>query len=197
MKLILGLGNPGLAYYNTKHNVGFRFVDYIAQKNDVSWSSKKNLWASIAKVSKKNFLLCKPNLYMNLSGRSVFCVMNYYKISIENLFIIHDDIDLPFLHCRCKLGGSSGGHNGLKSVDGSLNSNLYFRLRIGVGRVDKNLSPDLSVAKYVLSDFTHQESEALSTRISLIYTKFDFFLEKKIESFKRELSKINSLDKVS
>jgi PTH1 family peptidyl-tRNA hydrolase len=161
--LLVGLGNPGIEYENNRHNLGFRVVDGIAARYFLD-SFKKI--ASIANISSANFndvriTLAKPQTFMNLSGRAVRFLMDFYKISLENIYVFHDDIDLHFGCVKIKQGGSSGGHNGLKSLDSAIGNN-YWRIRIGVDR-----PPEKSmISSYVLSNF-EKEQEIVFRTISL------------------------------
>ena len=154
VKLVVGLGNPGEKYKLNRHNIGFLAVDYLIDKfkaSKISSKFKGDLFKS------ENFLFLKPTTFMNLSGESVKLVKDFYKIENENIIVIHDDIDLKLGALRFKRGGSSGGHNGLKSID-SLIGNDYYRIRIGVGRP----SEKKEVVNYVLSDFSEKELECIT-----------------------------------
>ena len=153
MKLIVGLGNPGKEYELNRHNVGFLAVDYLIDKfsaSKVSSKFKGDLYKS------DEYLFLKPNTFMNLSGESVVLVKNFYKIDNKDIIVIHDDIDLKLGALRFKRGGSSGGHNGLKSIDSYI-GNDYYRIRIGVGRPQKKEE----VVNYVLSNFSEEELECI------------------------------------
>jgi PTH1 family peptidyl-tRNA hydrolase len=153
MKLIVGLGNPGDKYEFNRHNVGFLAVDYLVDEfgaSKVSSKFKGELYKS------DEFLFLKPMTFMNLSGESVVLVKNFYKIDNENIIVIHDDIDLKLGALRFKRGGSSGGHNGLKSIDSHI-GNDYWRVRIGVGRPENKQE----VVNYVLSDFSEDELKCI------------------------------------
>ena len=153
MKLIVGLGNPGKEYELNRHNVGFLAVDYLIDKfsaSKVSSKFKGDLYKS------DEYLFLKPNTFMNLSGESVVLVKNFYKIDNKDIIVIHDDIDLKLGALRFKRGGSSGGHNGLKSIDSYI-GNDYYRIRIGVGRPQKKEE----VVNYVLSNFSKEELECI------------------------------------
>ena len=149
MKLIVGLGNPGMKYQNNRHNIGFLTVDYLIDKFNSSKISSK-FKGDLYKF--KDYLFLKPLTFMNLSGESVKLVKDFYKIDNENIIIIHDDIDLAVGALKFKKGGSNGGHNGLKSVD-KLIGNDYWRIRIGIGRPERKDQ----VVNYVLSDFKDDE----------------------------------------
>lgn len=150
--LIVGLGNPGSAYETTRHNVGFMVIDALLQRHQCDTIKKASFEGDLFKFS-EHFLL-KPMTFMNLSGRSIVNVKRFYKI--DEVIVIHDDLDLPFGTLRFKRGGGHGGHNGLKSTDTAISSD-YIRVRMGIGHPgDRN-----RVADYVLSPFTPEESEYL------------------------------------
>ncbi|MRI58399.1 MAG: aminoacyl-tRNA hydrolase [Epsilonproteobacteria bacterium] len=156
MYLIVGLGNPGQQYAKTRHNVGFMVVDRLIDRLAPSPISKASFQGELYRSS--NILLLKPQTFMNLSGRSVAAVKNFYKI--DNIIVIHDDLDLGLGALRFKIGGSSGGHNGLKSLDQYIGSD-YVRVRFGIGRPTNKED----VVKYVLSDFTPKELECIEPAI--------------------------------
>ncbi len=150
MFLIVGLGNPGPKYKNNRHNIGFMVVDELINDLNPTQVNKKEFKGELYKSAQ--LLLLKPQTFMNLSGESVIAVKNFYKIDNSNIIVIHDDLDLPFGAIRFKIGGSSGGHNGLKSIDKFI-GNDYIRVRIGIGRPkDKS-----KVVSFVLSDFSEEE----------------------------------------
>lgn len=154
MILVVGLGNPTNEYKNTRHNIGFMVIDNIISSNDCINLSSSKFKGELYKF--QNFLFLKPLTFMNSSGQSVISVMNFYKP--DKVVVIHDDIDLKFGAIKFKFGGSSGGHNGLKSIDEFIGSD-YFRVRIGVGR-DKN------VISYVLSNFNDEQNKSLDALIA-------------------------------
>ncbi|WP_419768428.1 aminoacyl-tRNA hydrolase [Arcobacter sp.] len=159
MFLIVGLGNPGTKYENNRHNVGFLVIDEIAKNLTTSNINKSNFNADVLKAS--NQLLVKPTTYMNNSGLSVHAIKEYYKLNLDDIIVIHDDLDLPFGTVKFKIGGGHGGHNGLRSIDSHV-GNMYTRVRIGIGKPEnKN-----DVANYVLSDFSKEELNKLEGIIS-------------------------------
>lgn len=150
MILFVGLGNPGSQYENTRHNIGFKAIDALVDAFRATDVSKASFYGALYKTSSVLFL--KPATFMNLSGKSVQAVKNFYKIEPEDIVVIHDDIDLPFGAVRFKKGGGHGGHNGLKSIDSYIGES-YIRIRVGVG---KPLYKS-QVADYVLCDFHADE----------------------------------------
>ncbi|HJD56057.1 MAG TPA: aminoacyl-tRNA hydrolase [Rickettsia endosymbiont of Pyrocoelia pectoralis] len=184
MMLIIGLGNPGKEYERTRHNIGFIAVDKLAEQYNSSFSSKKKFNCEIAESSSNSqkLIFIKPSTYMNLSGKSVISVKTYYNIPLEKIFVIHDDIDLDIGRIKCKTGGGNGGHNGLKSIDGTIGNN-YNRIRIGVGRPQNNQD----VADYVLNNFPKSEYATAEQAINKITENFDLILENKLEEFKNKV----------
>lgn len=157
--LFVGLGNPGTSYEHTRHNIGFRVLDALVDAHYGSdWQTQcKGLmtiltWPEVGKIH-----LLKPQTFMNLSGQSVQQALQFYKIPLENLLVIHDDIDLSPFVVRSKKGGSDGGHRGLMSITAHL-SNAYERLRLGVGRPNHRDA----VSAYVLSRFSPEEEEKVN-----------------------------------
>lgn len=155
--LIVGLGNPGPAYASTRHNVGFMVIDELCRRRSVQNISKSSFEGELFKMG-SHFLL-KPLTYMNLSGKSILAVKNFYKI--EEVIVIHDDLDLPFGALRFKKGGGHGGHNGLKSADAAIGAD-YIRVRMGIGKPEHKSQ----VADYVLNPFTSDEQNRLGEWVS-------------------------------
>ncbi|TLD97626.1 aminoacyl-tRNA hydrolase [Helicobacter jaachi] len=153
--LVAGLGNPGVKYQNTRHNAGFLVLDFLAQALQFSFTFNKQFNAQIASItldSHKIFFL-KPHTFMNCSGECIAPFARYFDIL--EMLVVHDELDISFGSMRFKCGGSSGGHNGLKSID-KVMGNEYLRLRFGIGR-----SATQEVVEYVLSDFSPKEQEEL------------------------------------
>ena len=133
MFLIVGLGNPGKEYENTRHNVGFMVADTIFKEYGfANFKDKFDGLIAEGKIEGEKVYLLKPHTFMNLSGNSVIKAANFYKILPENIIVIHDDMDLPIGKIKAKIGGGSGGHNGIKSIDAAITPN-YNRIRIGIG----------------------------------------------------------------
>lgn len=161
--LIVGLGNPGKEYANTKHNCGFRAIDLIAQqlKCKIDKGKFQGLYGQTTYDGKKLFLL-KPQTYMNLSGRSVAQLANYYHIPPERIIVLFDDISLPPGRLRIRQDGSAGGHNGIKSIIAEIGSQSFPRVKIGVGAKPHE---DADLAAWVLSGFTASEEKALAVSL--------------------------------
>ena len=156
--LIVGLGNPGIKYKDTRHNIGFQILDYLS--NDLQADFVTDRYADIATTSfrAKKVVLLKPNTFMNLSGKAVSFWQKKTKVQLNNILIVTDDISLPFGILRLKAKGSDGGHNGLKNINELLNSICYARLRFGVG----NDFVKGQQANYVLSPFENSEIDQIA-----------------------------------
>ena len=161
--LIVGLGNIGAEYVNTRHNIGFKIVDFLARKEGVSFETVKLGALAEYKFKGRTFLLLKPNTYMNLSGKAVQYWMEKEKIPLENIFVITDDLNLSFGSIRIRPKGSDGGHNGLKNINLVLNTQNYARFRFGISdEFKKGKQVD-----YVLGDWDDAEKTALPERLEL------------------------------
>lgn len=155
MWLVVGLGNPGGKYALTRHNVGFMALDaYCASVGDPRWKEEKKALVTRLTIDGEDVLFVKPQTYMNLSGESVRALLDYYKIRLENLIVIHDDIDQGFGAIKIHKNRGAGGHNGLKSLNEQLGTQDYVRLKLGVGRPPH---PKMDVASYVLQNFSTEE----------------------------------------
>ncbi len=159
MNLIIGLGNIGEKYQFTRHNVGFLVIDKMTKNLSTSNINKTNFKADVLKSGYNLFV--KPKTYMNLSGEAVVAIKDYYKIDMENIIVIHDDLDLPFGTVKFKIGGGHGGHNGLRSIDSHIGKD-YIRVRIGIGKPNDKKD----VSNYVLSNFSKEELNKLEDIIS-------------------------------
>src|SRR5215213_6194615 len=163
MKVIVGLGNPGPKYAGTRHNVGFDVVDYLAAGPGCTpFREKFEAFVAEMKEGDETVLLVKPLTFMNLSGRSVRAVLDFYKVPVENVLVVCDDFNLPLGKLRVRAKGSHGGQNGLRNIQEQLGTDAYARLRIGVG------SPDVGDAvDHVLSKFRASERKVVDDAISL------------------------------
>lgn len=161
--LIVGLGNIGAEYVNTRHNIGFKIVDFLARKEGISFETVKLGSLAQYKFKGKTFFLLKPNTYMNLSGKAVKYWMDKENIPLENIFVITDDLNLSFGTIRIKPKGSDGGHNGLKNINLVLNTQNYTRFRFGISdEFKKGKQVD-----YVLGEWDDAEKLALPERLEL------------------------------
>ena len=154
MKILIGLGNPGEKYKNTRHNIGFTIVEEIAKTYSQSkWIRKFNSSHCECWSQKKKFLLLKPETFMNNSGQAIEAITSFYKIANKDLIVIHDDLDLEIGNIKLKRFGGHAGHNGLRSIHQKIGDS-YTRLRIGIGRPEKKID----ISSYVLSNFTKPQN---------------------------------------
>ena len=161
MKIIIGLGNPTVKYENTRHNVGFKVMDGIAQNVGLSFAMESKFKAEIAKGlwGSEQVLLVKPQTFMNLSGEALALIMGYFKVEVADILIVYDDLSLDMGMLRFRANGSDGGHNGIKSIIKSLGGSKDFaRLKVGIGPQP----PYMPSEKFVLGEFTSQEQLLLA-----------------------------------
>ncbi|MBP6492406.1 MAG: aminoacyl-tRNA hydrolase [Clostridia bacterium] len=177
MYIIVGLGNPGKKYENTKHNVGFITLDFLADKNDIKINKiKHKALVGEGTISGQKVLLVKPQTFMNLSGNSVKEVMDYYKVDIENLIVIYDDVDIPMGRLRVRKKGSAGTHNGMRSIIYDLQEDGFPRVRIGNGGDRK-----MSLAGYVLGGFGKEEKSTMEDTVKKAAMAIECMIEKGID----------------
>ena len=195
-KYIIGLGNPGKTYKNNRHNIGFLFIEEVANIYGLKLNVKNKLFCNYCEYFKNdiNYRLFMPNTYMNNSGDSVKAIIDWYKIHPEKLFIIVDDIDLPFGKIRCREKGGSGGHNGLKSIIDKIKTKEFKRIRIGIGS-PPNLEKEKrsNTISHVLGNFSNKEKLDLNK----IFKKIIESLEK-WDTINNEIiiSQLNSLSTI-
>jgi len=178
--LIVGLGNPGSDYANTRHNIGFMVIDELVKRFNASNVTSSSFLGECYK-SKNHFLL-KPLTFMNLSGDSVIKVKNFYKV--DAVVVIHDDLDLPFGSLRFKMGGGHGGHNGLKSIDSKIGRE-YIRIRMGIGKPEHKGE----VSSYVLGAFSAEQKTHLDTWIDETCDAVLFLLDNSMEDTSSKYAK--------
>src|SRR5712691_7381617 len=171
--LIVGLGNPGREYENTRHNIGFRCVEAIAAAHSMSFSRKQSK-ALLADglIADRKVLLAKPQTYMNLSGEAVRALLTFYKIPLSGLLVISDDMDIPVGTIRIREKGSAGGQKGLKSIAEHLGTLEFARLRVGIGRPPGRMDP----AAYVLQDFAKSDSLLIAETVDRVVKAIDTWL---------------------
>jgi PTH1 family peptidyl-tRNA hydrolase len=180
MFLIVGLGNPGLKYENTKHNFGFLLADEIVKQFSLeNLGNKFNAQFFSGKISDHKVFLIKPQEYMNLSGSAVLSFATFYKIPLENIIVLHDDLDLDFGRIKTKIGGGNAGHNGLKDIDARLGKS-YTRIRLGIGRPE---NPEYEISDFVLSKFNNDELKKIDEINHKITKNFVKILEGKLDEF--------------
>ena len=184
MLVLVGLGNPEAKYKLNRHNVGFMAIDSIVANYKLApYKTKFQSQLVTKKINDTPIIFSKPQTFMNLSGKSIGNILNFYKLKCENVIVIHDDLDLSVGTVKTKIGGGSGGHNGLKSLDSIIGKN-YRRLRIGIGHPgDKNL-----VNNYVLGDFSKSENVIINTLIKNITLNFDKIIKNKEDNLSQLLA---------
>lgn len=161
MKLVVGLGNPGKEYENTRHNIGFMSLDHYL--GTVKYSKKFNAEYYETNIDREKYIFIKPLSYMNLSGKVVYDFVNFYKLDLSDVLVIQDDMDLEFGKIRIKINSSSGGHNGIKDIIKYLNSTSFARIKVGIAH-----NRNMDTKDYVLSKFSKEELNTLSNSFSIV-----------------------------
>lgn len=174
--LVVGLGNPGADYARTRHNIGFMAVGRFGAKRGAVWTTEKKFESRLAKaeVAGKRALLCEPQTYMNVSGRAVGALVDFYRLPLERLLIVVDDADLPFGELRMRGSGSSGGHHGLESIEQRLGSREYARLRMGIGRQRQDVR---EISGHVLGKFGSAEAETLELMLNRAASQIERWMD--------------------
>lgn len=173
MKMIVGLGNPGAKYANTKHNIGFIVLDeYAVQKNLAFNKTKFEAVYTEAFIGTEKVLLVKPQTFMNDSGRAVRPLMDYFNVAIEDLVVVYDDLDLPTGKIRLRQKGSAGGHNGIKSLIQHIGTSNFNRIRIGIDRP----YPNQTVVNHVLSSFPKEQHEDMLFAVKDSAAALDYWI---------------------
>jgi len=189
--MVVGLGNPGLQYEFSRHNIGFRIIENLALNIEMEFKRVKSYDSLVSrgKLMNHNLILVKPQTYMNLSGKSVNKIVSYYRISFQDLLIVYDDLNLGLGQIRIRKRGSAGGHKGVESIIQYLNSEDIPRLRIGIGKPSINSNFDYT--SYVLSDFNNNEKDKISEVIQLsteaIKAVIGYGLEKAMRKYNKKL----------
>ena len=189
--MVVGLGNPGLQYEFSRHNIGFRIIDNLALNIEIEFKRVKSYDSLVSrgKLMNHKLILVKPQTYMNLSGKSVSKIVSYYRISFPDLLIVYDDLNLELGQIRIRKRGSAGGHKGVESIIQYLNSEDIPRLRIGIGK--PSINSNFDYASYVLSNFNNNEKDKISEVIQLsteaIKTVIEDGLEKAMRKYNRKL----------
>ena len=177
--LIVGLGNPGAEYANTRHNAGFLLVEKLAARWKCEWTNERKFRARLAKatVGGKRVLLCEPQTFMNASGETAGAVVDFYQLSLAQMLVVADDADLPVGTLRLRPGGSSGGHHGLESVESHLASREFARLKIGIGRKDGLRE----ITNHVLGRFDSAELDLVEKVLDRAAAQVETWLDAGIE----------------
>jgi PTH1 family peptidyl-tRNA hydrolase len=195
VRLIVGLGNPGAKYAGNRHNIGFMCVDRFAQDNNLSFTRSSSR-AKIAegRIAGHDIVLAKPQTFMNDSGTSVGGLVRKFKVKVENLIVINDDLDLPLGRIRIRLGGSSAGHKGINSIVQHIGNQEFIRIRIGIGRPNGQETAqngEDEVISHVLSDFTAEEKELMQQVIPCVSEALQYLLN---AGLTEAMNKYNSTD---
>lgn len=187
MYYIVGLGNPGLQYENTRHNVGFMTIDYLANKYDIDVrkSKFKSLYGQ-GEISGHKVMLIKPQTYMNNSGEAVREIRNFYKFDIDKLIVIYDDIDIDFGTIRIRKKGSAGSHNGMKSIIYQIQDDQFPRIKVSIGKKPEKWD----LANFVLSGFSKEEAKILEDEIRIAAEAIEIILKDDID---KAMNKCNSI----
>lgn len=189
MILIVGLGNPGKKYEKTRHNIGFRVVDYLQNFLSFSnWKKEKRLLAGISKgkINKKEIILAKPQTFMNLSGKAVKSLMAKYKLPATNLWVVHDDIDLPLGKIRISKGRGAAGHKGVESIIKAINSKNFIRFRIGI---QPKTGKSKNTEAFVLQKFNKEGEKIVKEVIQRTALAIEFSLKAGLEKAMSKFSK--------
>ena len=185
MKLIVGLGNPGKTYAHNRHNAGFRCLNYFARLHSIRFDNRQcRARVGIGELWGERLLLAKPGTFVNLSGNSVACLAYKHDVSLIDLLIIYDDLDLPLGKIRLRQGGGSGGHKGMNSIISALGSEDFPRIRVGIGRpqVEEQPVSEDAIVNYVLSNFSPGEEAIIKPVIATVTEAIDCFLAQGIEA---------------
>ena len=180
IRLIVGLGNPGREYESTRHNVGFRWVDELAREHKLSFNNEAKFHSLTARGSLHGheLWLLKPQTFMNVSGRAVGALAQFYKITPAEMLVVHDELDLPPGVARLKVGGGHGGHNGLKDIIAHLGTKDFWRLRLGIGHPGEREE----VSNYVLNQARRDESELIDEAMQRSLAIANLVIEGKTEA---------------
>jgi peptidyl-tRNA hydrolase, PTH1 family len=185
MKWIVGLGNPGTQYKDTRHNIGFKAIDRFAERSGISVNqSKFKALVGEGVVQGEKVYLIKPMTYMNLSGESLRQFMDFYKAPIEDLIVVYDDLDTPFGQQRLRYQGSAGGHNGIKSIIQHVGTQTFNRIRLGISRPE----PGYVISDYVLSNFRKEEAAQLGAVLDTCCEALELAMK---NSFEKVMAKFN------
>lgn len=189
VKMIVGLGNPGSKYNDTKHNIGFMAVDRIVKKLDVNFTEDKNFKAEIGSdfINGEKIYFIKPTTFMNNSGIAVKALLTYYNISIKDMIIIYDDLDMEVGKIRFRQKGSAGGHNGIKSIIAHLGTQEFDRIKVGIGRPNGRMT----VINHVLGKFDKNDEIMILNTLDKVDNAVNYYLQ--TNDFQKTMQKYNGL----
>jgi peptidyl-tRNA hydrolase, PTH1 family len=170
MKLIVGLGNPGKEYSTNRHNIGFLCISHLAKKARITLDKKQSqARVGTGKIAGDEVVLARPQTYMNASGQSIKLLMQRYNVFLQDLIVIHDDLDLPIGKIRIRQGSSAGGHNGIKSTIACLGTQEFIRIKVGIGRPQTETSAGQDcIVDYVLGDFSSEDKTIVNETIERV-----------------------------
>ncbi len=189
VKMIVGLGNPGSKYNDTKHNIGFMAIDRIVKNLDVNFTEDKNFKAEIGSdfINGEKIYFIKPTTFMNNSGIAVKALLTYYNISIKDMIIIYDDLDMEVGKIRFRQKGSAGGHNGIKSIIAHLGTQEFDRIKVGIGRPNGRMT----VINHVLGKFDKNDEIMISNTLDKVDNAIKYYLQ--TNDFQKTMQKYNGL----
>ncbi len=194
MIIIAGLGNPGKQYDKTKHNVGFWVIDKLAREYNIEVTKfKHKALIGEGNIAGKKVLLVKPQTYMNLSGESIREIIKFYKVPLEQFYVIYDDTSLPLSNVRIREKGSAGGHNGIKNIIAHLGTDIFLRIKVGIG--EKPNGWDL--ADYVLAPFSKDEEPLILSGVDKAYHAVELLLTKGIKEAMNQTNQKNKSEVIS
>ena len=181
MKLVVGLGNPGREYTRSRHNTGFACLDYFARLHSIHFDKKQcHARTGTGEIAGEQVLLARPFTFVNLSGKAVGCLVRKYNVSLNDFLVVYDDLDLLPGKVRLRVGGGSGGHNGMKSIIAVLGSGDFPRIRVGIGRPypqrGAGFTGEDAIVNYVLSEFSFAEKQEVKEAIALTAEVISCFL---------------------
>jgi PTH1 family peptidyl-tRNA hydrolase len=185
MKLIVGLGNPGFLYARNRHNIGFMCVSHLARIYKIDFDRKQgHARTGIGNIGRYKVVVARPQTYMNASGESVEALLKRLNVTPADLIVIHDDLDLPTGKVRLRFGGSSGGHKGIDSIIAHIDTQEFYRVRVGIGRPEAANVPvkEDAVIDYVLSDFTSEERKIIEETVPRVGEAIAFLLAEGISA---------------
>lgn len=183
-KLIVALGNPGREYEETRHNIGWKVFEHLTFERDLVWKEKFKGEFALTNIKGEQYIFLKPQTFMNLSGESVRPAMDFYKVALSDVIVIHDEIDLPYGTIHLKKGGGLAGNNGLKSIVQHVSDQNFLRLRMGVGRPAFG-----EVSSHVLGKFTSDEAALLEDFLKLGAEALEFFIKQGFQKAQNKYSK--------
>jgi peptidyl-tRNA hydrolase, PTH1 family len=195
MKLVVGLGNPEDKYIGTRHNLGFEVLEHLREKLNLGeWSLEKKLKSEVikTKIDGEDIILARPQTYMNNSGQAVSLLANYYKVSPEEVIVIHDDLDLKLGQIKIRLGGAAGGHHGVESVMAGLATDKFLRVRLGIGNIRTTSAEHkeihVSVENYVLEPFLRQEKPKVKHMLKQAINALELLLNEGLEKAQNQFN---------